>query len=196
MDVKNPVQQSTRQYTSLELAEAIHLGDSQAEDYLCRKYRSGLVLMLERRTRSAHLAEDLAQDTLVTVLQRLRDEGIENPAALARFIQQTALYTYIGWTRRRGNQELTTDMADELLRDEADPAQIALQEQAHDRVRELIGQLRTARDRDILYRYYVKQQAKAVICEELDLLPDQFDKVISRARSRFRQLMDEDAQDA
>ena len=62
-------------------------------------------------------------------------------------------------------------------------------EKTRQQVRTLIGEMKVARDREVLYRYYVREQAKVVICEALDLSSAHFDRVINRARNRFRDLM-------
>ena len=45
------------------------------------------------------------------------------------------------------------------------------------------------RDRDVLDRFYLRDQDKARICKELGLTPANFDRVISRARIRLRELL-------
>ena len=42
------------------------------------------------------------------------------------------------------------------------------------------------RDKEILRRYFVFEQDKPLICQALDLTPDQFDKVLYRARNRLK----------
>ena len=53
--------------------------------------------------------------------------------------------------------------------------------------REMLSEIRIERDREILTRYYVADQDKKTICDALQLQPDQFDKLISRARKRFKE---------
>jgi RNA polymerase sigma-70 factor (ECF subfamily) len=53
-------------------------------------------------------------------------------------------------------------------------------------VRELIAELPTERDRLIVKRFYLDEEDKGVICDELGLSPLHFDKVIFRARQRMK----------
>lgn len=170
-----------------ELVQNIKKGDPRAEELFYRRYFSGLVLMLERRTRDRGRAEDLAQDTMVTVLERLRGSGIDHPERLNSFVHQTAKYQFIGWLRKAANKtELIPDYDDRT--DDVDTADEGLdKERARAQVRKVISEMNVARDRELLYRFYVRDQSKPVICEALDLTPTHFDRVINRARNRFRE---------
>ena len=53
-------------------------------------------------------------------------------------------------------------------------------------VRKLIAELRVQRDREVLHRSYILEQDKSTVCESLGMDSTQFDRVISRARQRFR----------
>ena len=172
-----------------DLVLRIREGDTAAESILYKRYRSGLVLMLNQRTRDFQRAEDLVQDTLLTVITRLRERGIDNPAGLAGFIQQTAKYTFIGWLRRAGNQvELRDSFEDQTTEAESAVDNISL-DRRRSAVRSLIDKMKVPRDREILHRYYVREQSKPVICEALNLSMPHFDRVINRARNRFKQLV-------
>jgi len=47
-----------------------------------------------------------------------------------------------------------------------------------------------ARDRDLLMRFYLHDEDKALICRELNLSEEHFNRVIFRARNRFRELLE------
>ena len=56
-------------------------------------------------------------------------------------------------------------------------------------VRRLIGELDRSRDREILYRFYLAEERKEAICEELGLSTRHFNRVLFRARQRFKELL-------
>lgn len=170
------------------LVGRIRNGDSHAEGELFRRYYRGVVFILRQRTRDHALAEDLAQDTLLTVLNRLRGEGIQQPEMLNRFIQRTAKFIYIGWMRKRDNQTEYREYVDDALTDELSLEGQIEREETRLLIRELIESIKVPRDREILFRYYVRDQEKAAICDALELSDQHFDTVINRARNRFRQL--------
>ena len=57
-------------------------------------------------------------------------------------------------------------------------------------VRSLIESLPTARDREIVKRFYLDEDEKDVICRDLGLSALHFDKVIFRARQRMKALLE------
>lgn len=174
--------------TSADLVEKIREGNQQAEVAFYERYRRGLLIMLEQRTNDFARAEDLAQDTLLTVLNRLRSEGIEHPEHLNRFVQQTARFLFIGWLRKLGNRIELTENPDKYQAVRNTPEDQAEQDEQQLVVRKLISQMKLPRDRELLYRYYVDDQQKKMICDALELSSENFDRVIHRAKNRFKSL--------
>jgi len=63
-----------------ELSRRIREGDVSAESELIRQFEPGLRVLLRRRTGGDHgLLQDLVQETLLVVIQRLRGAGIDDP---------------------------------------------------------------------------------------------------------------------
>lgn len=173
---------------SAVLASEIKNGSRPAEAIFYTRFQTGLVLMLERRIGDRARAEDIAQDTLMIVLTRLRAEGIDDPARLASFVHQTAKYQFIGWLRKKENQNELLPTADDRANDNEPVEEQLHREQVQIQVRTLITEMKVARDREVLHRFYVQDQTKPVICEALDLSATHFDRVINRARNRFKEL--------
>lgn len=171
------------------LVSEIGTGNPRAEEIFYRRYHKGLVIMLEARTRDRSRAEDLAQDALLTVLTRLRGKGIDHPERLNSFVHQTAKYQFIGWLRKSVNKTELMPSVDDHAEEKVSVEDEIDKDNLRSNVRQLIGELKVVRDREILYRFYVRDQAKLVICEALDLTPAHFDRVINRARNRFKQLL-------
>ncbi len=68
-----------------ELSRRIREGDVSAESELIRQFEPGLRVLLRRRTGGDHgLLQDLVQETLLVVIQRLRGDGIDDPAETGR----------------------------------------------------------------------------------------------------------------
>jgi RNA polymerase sigma-70 factor (ECF subfamily) len=57
-------------------------------------------------------------------------------------------------------------------------------------VRKLIGELPTDRDQQLLLRFYVAEEEKETICAELGLDSLHFNRVLFRARQRFKELLE------
>ena len=173
-----------------ELVRQITAGDRDAEQTLVRRYSRGLMFMLKRRTRDTQLAEDLHQDTFRIVIERLRSKGLDNPKKLSAFIHRTAINLHIGEIRRDNRRKTDIDMEsiDRYPDDRAGQLDDLLRSEAAGAVRSLINDLKKPRDRELIRRFYIFEQEKEVICQSLGLTARHFDRVISRARARFRTL--------
>jgi RNA polymerase sigma-70 factor (ECF subfamily) len=54
----------------------------------------------------------------------------------------------------------------------------------------LLDELPTERDRQVLMRFYLDNSDKQQLCAELGLSPKHFDRVLMRARSRLRTIIE------
>jgi RNA polymerase sigma-70 factor (ECF subfamily) len=72
------------------------------------------------------------------------------------------------------------------------PADEAIEAHIAARVKELIRGMGSVRDRTILVRFYLDEQDRESICRELHITPAQFAKVLHRARTRLRTLLESD----
>jgi len=55
-------------------------------------------------------------------------------------------------------------------------------------VRRILKELKSERDRQILFRFYISEEDKEIICADLGLSSQHFNRVLYRARERFREL--------
>lgn len=175
-----------------ELAHRIRSGDRTAEEELVRRYSRGLLFHLRRTAGDPDLADDLHQETFRVVLERLRGEGIADPERLAGFILGTGRNLFLGgWRKRSRRGEGMSLDAVEVEPPDPVPGQLdrVLQEEEIRKVRRLIGELGTDRDRQILFRFYVAEEGKERICADLGLSSLHFNRVLFRARQRFKELL-------
>jgi RNA polymerase sigma-70 factor, ECF subfamily len=177
-----------------ELSRRIREGDLSAESELIRQFEPGLRVLLRRRTGGDYgLLQDLVQETLLVVIQRLRGDGIDEPQKLAAFAAQTARNLAIASLRKAERQR--TDVDSEATERNADPARgvdaAASDVEAALAVRALLRELPHPRDRLILKRFYLDDHDKDMICQEMDLTEAAFNQALSRARRRFRQILEE-----
>jgi RNA polymerase sigma-70 factor (ECF subfamily) len=177
-----------------ELSRRIREGDVSAESELIRQFEPGLRVILRRRTGGDHgLLQDLVQETLIIVLQRLRGEGISDPQRLAAFAAQTARNLAIASLRKAERQR--TDVDSDAMERNADTT-VGVEARAADHeaalaVRALLRELPHPRDRLMLKRFYLDDHEKEAICRELNLTEAAFNQALSRARRRFRQILEE-----
>jgi RNA polymerase sigma-70 factor (ECF subfamily) len=153
---------------------------------------SGLKAQLTRVTRDADLAADMLQDAIVTALQKLRAGEIEHRSQLDGYVYRVAL-NHLRNHRRKdkapvSDPDSVMDLVDSTA--EARPARAIEGEEWARLVRRLMRQLSSPRDREVLVRFYLKEEDRGALCQSLGLTDLQFNRVIFRARERFRDLLE------
>ena len=153
---------------------------------------SGLKAQLTRVTRNADVAADLLQDAIVTALNKLRTGEIEHRSQLDGYVYRVALNHFRNY-RRKDKSAVSDPERANTLEDaaaEARPARSIQNEQWSGVVRRLLGEMSSPRDREVLVRFYLKEEERSALCRSLGLTDLQFNRVIFRARERFRELLE------
>jgi RNA polymerase sigma-70 factor, ECF subfamily len=177
--------------TPAALATAISRGDKKAEAALYSRYYRTTLFILERKTGDTEFAQDLCQEAFCVTLERLRSQPLSDPDKLPAFLYSTAVNLYIAEVRKADRRKTFTDQA--LLDGVADATQnqyrALLRERSGEAVRRLIDAMDNSRDRKLLYQYYIEEKDKAQVCADLGLTHRHFDKVLFRAKQRFKELL-------
>lgn len=167
----------------------IQKDDKRAEQEFCRAYYDSTLCLIRTMVREPNLAEDLTQEALLTVLLKLRRGKVREAKLLSRYVKQTAKFIVIAWYRRRANQTHTS-LEEISVQDESCCAEeIIFDDQRREIVVELLNSMGVERDRDVLAQHYLQEEEKVDICHEKNLTSQHFDRVISRARLRCRELV-------
>lgn len=177
---------------SAELARRIGDGDRAAEATLVERYQRGVLYLLRRRTRDNDLALDLRQDTFRIAIEKLRAKELAEPERIGAFVRGIAVNLAIASARKTSRRATAADTdAVELVADPADgPADAVASDQNRAAVRALLDEMSVARDRDILLRFYVEDEDKESICSALGVDSAHFNRVLFRAKQRFRALLE------
>lgn len=152
---------------------------------------AGLRAQLARVAGSADLASDLLQDAVVTALQKLNAGKISDPDKLDGYVYRVAL-NHLRNHRRRDRSRTATAESAAVLADEmeaARPTESLEADQWAEVVKRLLQELSPVRDRVLLVRFYLKEESKEELCREFGLTEQHFNRVICRARGRFRELL-------
>lgn len=172
--------------------ERIAAGDPKAEAELVETFSRGVTFLLRRLTGDRELSDDLHQETFRLVLEKVRQGEVREPARLSGFIRSTARNLTIAEYRRAERRLRAFNTAPLEGRPATGPNQLdeVLRAEDRQRVRRLLGELSTERDRQVLYRFHMAQESKERICASLGLTSRQFNVVLHRARQRFRELVE------
>ncbi len=176
----------------VDLAARIHAGSHEAEDELFQRYRRGVSVIINNYLRNATDIEELVHETFIIAVKKIRRGEIREPEKLSGFV--CGIAKKLAHVRFRKSQRETLTDIDEMGR-AVDPErgpleQLLLKEQA-EIVRQVIGELRMDRDRQIITRFYLIDEDKESICASLGLTSAHFNRVIFRALARFKELYEE-----
>jgi len=151
----------------------------------------GLRALIMRRVRDPQIAADILQDAAVTTLEKLRAGKIAEPGRIGGYLLQVAL-NHLRNYRRKDRSAVSSSEEVESIPDHDTVANVVEIDRAAwaRAARELLRALPTARDRDLLVRYYLDDQPKEQICAALGLSDEHFNRVIFRAKNRFRELLE------
>lgn len=173
-----------------KLAAGVGAQHAGAATELCRRYRWPLLIQLENLSKDPALAEDLTQETLMAVLERLRSKPLDDPAQLGAFVRQTGRYQWANWSRRefRRQTHVSSEVVDSVASAANDPLRLLARSDPAELVALLLKELRKPRDQEVIRRVYLLHQDKAQVCREMLFRPVAFDRVLSRARGRLRDI--------
>ncbi len=174
------------------IVHAVRSGTSAAESELVERYSRGLRYFLQRRTGDQERARDLLQETLAIAIEKLRSTDLDNPERLAGYLRGIAVPVAMNAGRRRKREpySMEVDALEQVPDNEPRQFQYVASAQTAAAVRELLASMPVERDRELLMRFYVQDQDKEEICAALGLDSLHFNRVLFRAKGRFRKLLE------
>ena len=137
---------------------------------LAQRFWERLRVFGTRRLGDSALGEDLAQEVLRRVTEALRSGRVENPAALAGFVFQTATHVCLHHYRSRGREEraLTRMTGMDPGNTGPGPLDALVSEEARTVVHRALGELNPG-DRDLLRRIYFEEEPSTETANRLKL---------------------------
>lgn len=181
-----------RSEPSAELVRRIVSGDPAAEVELVHRFSRALTFLLRRLTRDEAAAEDLYQETFRLVIEKVRGGELREPERLPGFVSSLARNLFLGSVRRRGRQKVHEESETAEIAPDPSPGQLSrlLAQERAAIVRDVLAELKNDRDREILTRYYIADEKKEDICRDLELSDLHFNRVLFRARQRYKELFE------
>lgn len=175
-----------------DLVSRIIAGDREAEDELVHRYSRGMFIVINNIVRSPADAEDLLHEMFMTALKRIRRGELHEPERLSGFIRGIAKNIASRHSHKAENRPLINiDDVPPPADSKRDPLEQLLLKEEADIVRQVLGELKMERDRQIITRYYIMDEDKETICASLGLSSAHFNRVRFRALERFKELYEE-----
>jgi RNA polymerase sigma-70 factor (ECF subfamily) len=170
-----------------ELAMRIQAGERMAESELVERYRRGVSIIIGRIVADSSLSDDLCQETFRLVLEKVRRGDLREPEKLSGFVCGVARNLAIEQVRQpRRMQPLEEGLP--LPDPKQDPLDELLAQEQIKAVRQVLEEMKEPRDREILRRFYLMEDEKESLCVEFGISSLHFNRVLYRARERFREL--------
>lgn len=132
---------------------------------------------------------DKVHDIFVTVAQAIRAGKLRDPERLIPFLTTvTRFYTYDQIERRSFYRKRSAPIEGLNVHDSRINLESTTYRKQQKRLaRQILAEM-PRRDRDVLLRFYLEEQSKEQICEEMKLTPTQFRLIKSKAKADFARL--------
>jgi RNA polymerase sigma-70 factor, ECF subfamily len=176
-------------YTPMEwalLVDQIKAGEDTGMEHLYKLFSRGIRYYLCRQLGPQEL-EDKVHDTFLIVVNAIKRGDLREPERLMGFVRtvvrrQVAAYIESAVHLRREQADLETSVT--IADRKQNPEQEAIIRQKSALMKSALESL-SKRDRDILIRFYLKEQSQEQICQEMALTETQFRLLKSRAKAKF-----------
>jgi RNA polymerase sigma-70 factor (ECF subfamily) len=160
-----------------------------AEDELVERYARGIRVILARTIHDRSTEEDIQQETLRLVIEKIRKGELREPEKLSGFVCNTARNLAIEYFRRQARgRPLNLEDAGPLPEPAPNPLDRLLRDEQARLARKVLGEMETERYRELLYRFYIAEEPKESICRRLGLTSLNFNRILNRAKDRYRAL--------
>ena len=187
-----PSQREPNGRTSLSPAEwadlvaQIKAGEDSGMEQLYKLFSRGIRYYLCRQLGPQEL-EDKVHDTFLIVVNAIKRGDLREPERLMGFVRtvvrrQVAAYIETAVHTRREQTDLESGVT--VIDRTQNPEREAMARQKAELMRSALDAL-SARDREILVRFYLQEQTQEQICREMSLNETQFRLMKSRAKAKF-----------
>ena len=152
-------------------------------------FSTGIRFMLFRQLGPDDL-DDKVHDVFLIIAQAIRNGELREPSRLMGYIhtivrRQIAAYIDSPVNLRRNRVEVDFDQS--LCDAHADPENEMIERENQELALSVLQSI-PKRDREVLIRFYFKEESPAQICQALNLTETQFRLIKSRAKARFGEL--------
>jgi RNA polymerase sigma-70 factor (ECF subfamily) len=171
------------------LVQEIKEGRDEGMEQLYKLFSRGIRYYLCRQLGPQEL-EDKVHDTFLIVVNAIKRGDLREPERLMGFVRtvvrrQVAAYIEQAVHTRREQADLESGIS--VADRGEDPEQKAIIKQKAELMKSALDAL-SKRDRDILIRFYLKEQPQEQICREMSLTETQFRLLKSRAKAKFGEI--------
>jgi RNA polymerase sigma factor (sigma-70 family) len=161
--------------------------DPETERHFSIYFGERLLLKLRSQPAFAHAAEDLRQETLMRVLEKIQSGQVYHADRLGAYVVGVCNNILLEQSRKDRRTEPMENAPEPVdWRQTADG--LLINEERKARVRQVLDDL-PARDRLLLEEIFLKERDKDEVCREFQVDRDYLRVLLFRARKRFRTVL-------
>ncbi|HUA84515.1 MAG TPA: sigma-70 family RNA polymerase sigma factor [Bryobacteraceae bacterium] len=171
------------------LVERIRSGETDGMEELYQLFSKGIRFYLCRQLGPQEL-EDKVHDTFLVVVQAIRRGDLREPERLMGFVRTVVrrqVAAHIDRLVHVRREQIDLESTIRLPDPAENPEENAIFQQRAKLIHRVLSEL-DDRDREILTRFYLREQGQDQICSEMALTETQFRLLKSRAKARFGEL--------
>jgi RNA polymerase sigma-70 factor, ECF subfamily len=171
------------------LVAQVKAGDDRGLERLYQLFSRGVRYYLCRQLGPEEL-EDRIHDTFLIVVNAIKKGDLREPERLMGFVRtivRRQVATYIDQVVHTRREQTDLESGAAVVDRKGDPEQQAMARQKTELMKSVLESL-SERDRDILVRFYLREQSQEQICQEMRLTETQFRLLKSRAKAKFGEL--------
>lgn len=174
-----------------ELARGIMSGNQQASSQFVNLHYRWLLFIVRKKFARVSSHEDIVQDSFLVVITKLQQGQVSNPDTIRAFLRTTAINIGYEYLRKDKKYASAVDQSSLDIFEDAKSDVLSNLEwkEGINKVKQVMAELPTERDQQILTQFYFEDQDKKDICQSLDLSSAHFDRVLYRAKQRLKELM-------
>jgi RNA polymerase sigma-70 factor, ECF subfamily len=168
------------------LVAQVKAGDDQGLERLYQLFSRGVRYYLCRQLGPEEL-EDRIHDTFLIVVNAIKKGDLREPERLMGFVRtivRRQVATYIDQVVHTRREQTDLELGAAVVDRKGDPEQQAMAREKTELMKSVLGSL-SERDRDILVRFYLREQTQEQICQAMRLTETQFRLLKSRAKAKF-----------
>uniref|UniRef100_Q02C68 RNA polymerase, sigma-24 subunit, ECF subfamily n=1 Tax=Solibacter usitatus (strain Ellin6076) TaxID=234267 RepID=Q02C68_SOLUE len=172
------------------LVGLVRAGDPAGIEELYEVFSTGVRFFLWRQIGPQDL-DDKVHDVFLIITQSIQRGELREPDRLMGYVRtivrrQVAAYIEMAVRSRRNHRSVELLMGT-LADRRPDPERSMIARESHDVAMRVLNGL-PQRDREVLVRFYLREQGAEQICRELNLTETQFRLIKSRAKARYGKL--------
>ncbi|HEY1496159.1 MAG TPA: sigma-70 family RNA polymerase sigma factor [Candidatus Solibacter sp.] len=172
------------------LVGLVRAGDAAGIEELYRVFSTGVRFFLWRQIGPQDL-DDKVHDVFLIITQSIQRGELREPDRLMGYVRtivrrQVAAHIEVAVRSRRNHRSIEL-LLGTLADRHPDPERRMIARESHDVAMRVLNGL-PQRDREVLVRFYLREQGADEICRDLNLTETQFRLIKSRAKARYGKL--------